>query len=304
MNDVATKAVGLELTHNDFNATQADLEALITSTDQTLDPADTSGGDQEMVKKSVAGYAGAAWAYTDSGAANAHVVSIATNMEPITKYFDNLIVAYTPGNTNTSTTVTVNVSTLGAKNIRVVGGGLPSIGSINATKGLILKYNDSAGYFEAMLGAEQEGLVQLVSTQTGAVATGTTQIPFDDTIPQNTEGDEYLSQGITPNDTGNQLIIEAKVCLASSTGGTNPTIALFQDSTANALCAMTHQIPSVNDQIELSLRFKMAAGTTSSTTFKIRVGTDAAGTTTINGVVGARKLGGVLISSLTITEVK
>ena len=35
--------------------------------------------------------------------------------------------------------------------------------------------------------------LQIVNSQTGAVATGTTTIPFDDTIPQNTEGTEFLS---------------------------------------------------------------------------------------------------------------
>ena len=36
---------------------------------------------------------------------------------------------------------------------------------------------------------------QIVATQTGAVATGTTTFPEDDTIPQNTEGDEYMTLG-------------------------------------------------------------------------------------------------------------
>ena len=36
-------------------------------------------------------------------------------------------------------------------------------------------------------------VVQTVHTQDGEVATGTTNLPFDDTIPQNTEGDEYMT---------------------------------------------------------------------------------------------------------------
>ena len=50
--------------------------------------------------------------------------------------------------------------------------------------------------------------VQIQSTQTGAVATGTTVIPLDDSIPQNTEGDEYMSLSITPSDASNILIID------------------------------------------------------------------------------------------------
>lgn len=305
MNNVATKTPGATLTSNDFNASQDELENVVDSADITLDAADTGGGgDHEMLERAIAAYAGAGWGYTDSGAVNAHAVAIASNLEPVEKYYDNMIVAYIPNGTNTSTTVTVNVATLGAKNLRLIGGGLPSVGSINASKGLILKYNDSAGYFEAMSGAEQEGLVQVVHTQTGAVATGTTQIPSDDTIPQNNEGDEYLDQAITPKDAGNTLIIESKIFLISSTTGIQMTIALFQDAIANALCVGGQQIPNENDQIELSLRFKMTAGTTSEITFKIRAGADEVGTTTLNGISGARKYGGVLFSSLTITEIK
>ena len=44
-------------------------------------------------------------------------------------------------------------------------------------------------------------------------------------------------------------------------------------------------------------------GTTSSTTFKVRVGATS-GTTTINGLGGARKYGGVNQSSMTISEIR
>ena len=47
----------------------------------------------------------------------------------------------------------------------------------------------------------------------------------------------------------------------------------------------------------------MTAGTISSTTFKLRAGSDGAGTITMNGNGGARKFGGALISSITITEI-
>ena len=52
------------------------------------------------------------------------------------------------------------------------------------------------------------GVVQVVNTTTGAVATGTTTMPQDDTIPQNTEGDEYMTLAITPKDATNKLKID------------------------------------------------------------------------------------------------
>ena len=144
-------------------------------------------------------------------------------------------------------------------------------------------------------------LVQHVYTSTGAVATGTTLIPYDDTIPQNTEGDEYMTLAITPTNASNILYIEAIVHLAASVAAWK-IAALFQDSGANAL---TSDICLDNDGTaidEFTLKYRMVAGTTSATTFKVRGGMDRAGTTTLNGSSGARKLGGVLLSSITIME--
>ena len=47
----------------------------------------------------------------------------------------------------------------------------------------------------------------------------------------------------------------------------------------------------------------MTAGTASETTFKVRVGFNASGTTTFNGAGGSRRLGGNFSSSITITEI-
>jgi hypothetical protein len=144
-------------------------------------------------------------------------------------------------------------------------------------------------------------IAQIVNTETGAVATGTTQLPFDDTIPQNTEGDQYMSLSITPTNAASTLYIEAVVILANSVGGAL-TAALFQDSTANALAA-SGSVAGINELRTLVIRHTMVAGATLATSFKARAGVNAAGTTTFNGQSAARKLGGVMASSITITEV-
>jgi hypothetical protein len=146
-------------------------------------------------------------------------------------------------------------------------------------------------------------VVQVVNFQTGAVATGTTALPNDDTIPQITEGDEFMTLAITPTSASNKLKIEVVCSDFSNTVGTaNVTIALFQDSTAGALAAW---LSSKATAYEISGAFThfMTAGTTSSTTFKIRMGCTGGGTTTFNGVSAGRMLGGVLASSITITEI-
>lgn len=147
-------------------------------------------------------------------------------------------------------------------------------------------------------------ILQTVHVQDGAVATGTTTIPFDDTIPQSTEGDQYLNAKITPFNSNNDLIIEAVVNFAHSAGAGNWfTVALFQDSTADAIAVVPQTTPAANYGMNMILRHKMKAATVAETELKIRAGSQGAGTTTFNGQSGARRYGGVLASSLTITEI-
>lgn len=133
------------------------------------------------------------------------------------------------------------------------------------------------------------------------VATGTTTIPLDDTIPQNTEGDQYLSQAITPTNASSTLQIDAVLFLSNS-GNQDQTVALFQDATANALAA-TNMFLTAGKSLTVFLRFYEVAGTTSATTFKVRSGGENAGTTTLNGQASARLFGGAAASSLTVTEI-
>ena len=152
-------------------------------------------------------------------------------------------------------------------------------------------------------GSSQSVLVQAVHTQSGAVQTGTTTIPLDDTIPQNTEGTEFYTLAITPTSATNKLLIEVRLNVSYSVIAF-VTAALFQNTTAGALCAGYTPISASNYKGQVSLRHEMVAGTTSATTFKVRAGGHTAGTVTINGASGARELGGVLISSLRISEIK
>jgi hypothetical protein len=161
----------------------------------------------------------------------------------------------------------------------------------NGVTGTLPKANQGAGTS-----------VQVVNTQTGAVATGSTIIPLDDTTPQITEGDEYMTLAITPTNASNKLRIEV---IAQCSNGSAFTIigALFQDSTANALASCMAYDDNATGMRILALSLYMTAGTTSSTTFRFRIGTSNAATITFNGFSGARKLGGSMSSSITITEI-
>lgn len=145
-------------------------------------------------------------------------------------------------------------------------------------------------------------VVQVKSTNYTALASGSTVLPYDDTIPQITEGNEFMTQAITPKSASNRLSIEATLFLSSSSGTTDMSVALFQDATANALAA-TDQTHEAAAHIEnITIRHDMVAGTTSSTTFRVRAGTSGAGTTYFNGAGGLRRFGGITVSNIKITE--
>ena len=149
------------------------------------------------------------------------------------------------------------------------------------------------------------GTVQVVNVQDGAVDTGATVMVLDDTIPQIDEGDEYMTLAITPTNALNLLKIDVMWNGACANNG-NFVLGLFQDATADAL-ACTAQITHsdyVNGIMVLTLSHYMVAGTAVETTFRVRAGQTAAGTTTFNGKSGGRQYGGVLASSITITEIK
>lgn len=146
--------------------------------------------------------------------------------------------------------------------------------------------------------------VQVVSTNFTAVATGTTVIPIDDTIPQITEGDQYMTQAITPKSVTNILVVEVVFMGSNSAAAQDVIVALFQDATANALAATSTLMATATGRVALPLTHTMTAGTTSSTTFRVRAGSPAAGTTTFNGFATNRIFGAITKSFIRITEYK
>jgi hypothetical protein len=145
-------------------------------------------------------------------------------------------------------------------------------------------------------------VLQVVSFQTGAVATGTTTIPLDDTIPQITEGTQFLSLTITPKNSSNKLVISVSLQLDKNNGNTY-IAALFQDSNVDAIAAQFNGAFSAGISLPMAFTHYMTAGTTSPTTFTVRAGSDGAGTITLNGRGGGRIFGGVSVSSIVIAEV-
>ena len=145
-------------------------------------------------------------------------------------------------------------------------------------------------------------VVQEVSSQSGEVAIGTTTIPDDDTIPQNTEGNQYFSVAMTPTSASNVLERSAQLFVTHSSFQ-RQVLALFKDSTASAVAAARIFSGTSNVTRPISIWHLQLAGTASSTTTNLRCGNSVAGTTTVNGQAGARLLGGALASYLCKKEI-
>ena len=148
--------------------------------------------------------------------------------------------------------------------------------------------------------------VQFVDTLSSASATGTSIIPRDDTIPQNTEGTEFMTVTITPRFTSSKLVVEACAFISHSAGNTSLTSALFQDSTANAIAASNAFQAIGTGNLQTTIYHSFTAGSLSATTFKIRCGGSQAGTLTFNGGAGGapRLYGAITKSWIKVTEIK
>ena len=146
-------------------------------------------------------------------------------------------------------------------------------------------------------------VVQVVNYQTGALATGTGIIPCDDTIPQITEGTEFMTLAITPTSATNKLKIEVVVMLGNSAASQAFVAALFKDSNADAIAMQTQFMATLGGFVSIHFVHYMTAGATSPITFRVRCGANNYGTTSFNGL-GTRFYGGAAASSITITEIK
>lgn len=153
-------------------------------------------------------------------------------------------------------------------------------------------------------------VVQTIVTSTGAMLSTSVVLPNDDTIPQQTEGTEFVTATITPTKATNLLYINftSMYEVRDVTSNAGAQVALFQDATANALRAASMGLsPQANVRSlgTASMLHTLTAGTTSPTTFKIRVGvTINTDVLTMNGIDAGRLYAGVASTNLIIQELE
>jgi hypothetical protein len=151
-------------------------------------------------------------------------------------------------------------------------------------------------------GAAAQGKVVAVNyVTTRTLSTGVALIPFDNTIPQISEGNPVMTLIHTPQNAANTLRIE--VITHVDGGGGQMTVALF-DGSVDAIATGGAGIGGPGVTItNVSFTHEVLAGGVSPITFTVRAGASSAGTFTFNGVNGAARYGGTSASSIVITEI-
>jgi hypothetical protein len=140
-------------------------------------------------------------------------------------------------------------------------------------------------------------IMQYVFASSNAVVTPGSTMP-EGSIPQQTQGAEIITCSITPKFSTSTLHIVFTGQVATLNEG---CIALFQDAGADAIvCTFVRG----SESFDGILRYVVTSGTTSSTTFKIRLGNNNNSQQLRNNsdLTGNRLMGGVMTTLLSITE--
>jgi hypothetical protein len=143
-------------------------------------------------------------------------------------------------------------------------------------------------------------VVQETWVMAGGVATGTTTIPLDDTVPQVGEGNQYMSNQMVVSNLCNHIKVLVEATLSHS-AGSQMIMALFKNGAADAIAASVGICSTGAGRYTLIHHEYIAAVGT--TTYTVRAGSPTAGTTTFNGAGGAQLFATRLNSRLTVTEV-
>lgn len=140
MEDLNNYITGDTLTAAKFVQPMSELQNVIEDTGQSL-----SAGDLNQLGKGISDYVANGAFSTDSGAADAYVLTTIGSKQSPTAYTDGMVIDFVAGNDNTGAS-TVNAYGLGVKNIKLSGGGDPAAGDITGRTKAV--YDSGNGWFE------------------------------------------------------------------------------------------------------------------------------------------------------------
>lgn len=174
----------------------------------------------------------------------------------------------------------------------------------------VLLHKDNSGIIQATIFADNGWSVtagkiaQSLTTTTANYVGLSTQIPLDNTIPQNTEGTEILTRAITPKNASSTIRVTARMSITAPAGSGGTFIAaLFKDTGADAIAADRVYCGAGGIAQHIVVSYEESAGSTAARTYKLRGGPSSAITMYYNGNDSSRLLGGVSIVSLNVQEI-
>lgn len=134
-----------------------------------------------------------------------------------------------------------------------------------------------------------------------ANTTLSTLIPFDDTTPTISEGDEILTASITPTSSSNKVKITFDGFGTADGSNSLCIAALFRGST----CVQVIASGSNTLQTNMGFTYIDSPATTGATTYSIRVGAPT-GTNgmRMNGTISARRFGGTSKATMRLEEIE
>jgi len=233
-----------------------------------------------------------------TGTANA----ITATIPAITEYAENSTFRLKATATNTGAT-TINLNGLGVKNVVIDNVALVG-GEIVLGSEYFFTYS-SNGNFEltSLGGASTSGVTQTAYTQLITSGTSSATIPYDTSVPQQTEGVEILTCSITPSSATSNLLITVRTFVSETVNtGNRITGALFRDATLDAIASsMAPNNETAISAGEIVLQIRVPSNSTAPTTFKLRVGNDV-GDVRWNGYLGVQYYGNTNITSIHIQE--
>jgi len=146
------------------------------------------------------------------------------------------------------------------------------------------------------------GILLQIVEMTIAKANGTTTIPFDDTVPTNTEGTEIGSQAITMADDSNKCLIEGQLQIGIDDVAFGPIVAVFRGSTNIG----TYDYDQTNSQAQtqsIPIHILDSPATAGSVTYSVRIGVQGSATWRVNFGTSGDDYGGSRKSTLFLKEI-
>ncbi len=165
-----------------------------------------------------------------------------------------------------------------------------------------VRYNTTIARQEFFNGTFWTPLGQVLQVVTGSIlaSTGTTQIPFNATLPTATQGHQIWTQSFTPISATSRISVGVQITAGTTTAARTITMTCLNGTTtvgAASTYAATANVPYV-----LNLRAIFQPGSTATITISGRLGLSGTGTASCNQV-GTATLAGALVSEYTIMEI-